>query len=104
MAQKKKPIHEIRFGAIRATIWANDTSSGDRWYTVITSRQYKDEQDHWQVTHSFKVQHLPNLAKAIEAANLWIEQHSVTPEAKRLVSDLVKRATNSSRKTERRAS
>ena len=61
MATKLEPTHEIRFGAVRATIWHYDSSSGERWFSVITSRPNKDKR---------------NLAKAIAAANLWVEQNA----------------------------
>ncbi|MDZ4852065.1 MAG: hypothetical protein SGI77_22485 [Pirellulaceae bacterium] len=75
MAEKKKPTHEIRLGAIRATIWANETYLGDRWFNVTTSRSYKDDQGQWQETYSYAKNHLSDLRKAIDAADLWIEQN-----------------------------
>ena len=104
MATKKKPTHEIRFGAIRATIWTNVSSSGERWYTVITSRRYKDKQEQWQDSCAFSVQHLPDVAKAFEAANLWIEQHSISPETRAFVQDLLNGASNGSGSAARRSS
>lgn len=102
MATKKKPIHEIWLGAIRATIWANDSSSGERWYTLTTSRMHKDSNDQWQSTHTFKVQHLPALARAIASAHAWIEQRTVEPEAKQLIKDLLHAATSKNLKKQGR--
>jgi len=58
MATKKKPAHEIRFGAVRAIIWSNVSSSGERWFTLAISRLYKDAQEKWQNANSYKLQHL----------------------------------------------
>jgi hypothetical protein len=41
MGSKKKPIHEIRLGAIRASIWSNENLDGSRRYTVTLGRLYK---------------------------------------------------------------
>jgi hypothetical protein len=93
MATKKKPNHEVRFGAIRASVWTNENLDGSRWFTLTLGRTFKDDQGNWQVAHHFKLQHLPDLARAVEAAHQWMEQHSVQPEAKTLVRDLVCKAT-----------
>ena len=47
----QKPVHEIRLGAIKATIWANETSVGTR-HSVNVSRLYKDG-DEWKRSDSF---------------------------------------------------
>jgi hypothetical protein len=104
MATRTMPTHEIRFGAIRATIWTNRSTSGEQWYCVTVSRFYKDSHDKWQETHSFKMQHLPDVAQAVEAAGRWIEQHSMTPQATGLVRSLVEGALSASGKTTRRSS
>ena len=45
--EKKKPIHEIRLGRVRAAIWENE-GDGDRvHYGVTFSRLYKDG-DQWR--------------------------------------------------------
>jgi len=104
MATKKKPAHEIRFGAVRAIIWSNVSSSGERWFTLAISRLYKDAQEKWQNANSYKLQHLLDLRKAIEATILWNDEHSLTPEGRALVQKLVDDARNVSNSNERRAS
>ena len=39
MAQKQKPIQEIRLGRIRAAIWANQTEGLDVWFNVTVARR-----------------------------------------------------------------
>ncbi len=94
MASKKKPNHEIRFGAIRASIWVNENRDGSRWYTATFGRLFKDDQDKWQVAQNYKVQHLPDLARSIAAAHDWMDQRTIHAEAKTLVRELVQQATN----------
>jgi hypothetical protein len=71
---KDKPIHEVRFGAIKAAVWRNDTSNGVRYNTTF-SRLYKDkEDDQWQSTDSFGRDDLLLLAKVADAVHTWICQ------------------------------
>ncbi len=48
---KQQPAHEIRMGAIKATIWENQTTAGTR-HNVTVSRIYKDG-DEWKQTETF---------------------------------------------------
>lgn len=68
--QKQQPVHEIRLGAVKATIWQNETSAGTR-HNVTVSRLYKDG-DEWKQTESFGRDDLPLLAKAVDQAHTWI--------------------------------
>lgn len=71
MAQKQKPVHEIRLGRIRAALWANKSESGDVWFNVTVSRLYKDG-DRWQDTSTFRRDDLPIVAKVVDMAYAWI--------------------------------
>ena len=42
--EKKRPVHEVRLGRIRAAIWENSTEKGVR-HNVTISRLYKDGDD-----------------------------------------------------------
>lgn len=66
----QQPCHEIRLGAIKATIWENDTTSGTR-HNVTVSRLYKDG-DKWKRTDSFGRDDLPLMAKVVDLAHTWI--------------------------------
>ena len=75
---KEKPVNEVRFGAIKAAIWKNDTTGGVR-YNVTLSRIYKDkEDDQWKSTDSFGRDDLLVLAKVADQAHSWI--HSLGQE------------------------
>ena len=71
---KQKPAHEIRFGRIKATIWANETDSGTR-HNVSISRLFKDG-DEWKQTTSFGRDDLPLMAKVVDMAHLWIYEQA----------------------------
>jgi len=78
MTTKTKPVHEIRFGRIRATIWGK--SVGDEtWYNVTFSRLYKDQDDAWADTASFGRDDLPLLAKVADLAHTWAYQRGLEP-------------------------
>ncbi|HRI12462.1 MAG TPA: hypothetical protein PLX89_05600 [Verrucomicrobiota bacterium] len=67
---RARPVHEIRLGAIRAAVWANETDNGT-WYNVTFERSYKDG-DTWKSTGSFGRDDLLVLAKAADQAHTWI--------------------------------
>ena len=70
--ETKKPVHEVRLGAIKAAIWANDTQNGVR-HNVTLQRLYKDE-DEWKSTDSFGRDDLLLVAKVANMAHTWIFQ------------------------------
>jgi hypothetical protein len=74
MTNNTKPVHEIRFGAIKAAIWENQTENGVR-YNVTISRLYKDG-DSWKRTESFGRDDLPLVAKVADAVHTWIFEQS----------------------------
>ena len=70
--ETKKPVHEVRLGAIKAAIWANDTQNGVR-HNVTLQRLYKDD-DEWRSTDSFGRDDLLLVAKVANMAHTWIFQ------------------------------
>ena len=70
---KNRPVHEIRFGRIRAAIWQNETEVGTR-HNVTISRLYKDGDD-WKDSTSFGRDDLPLVAKVCDQAHTWIFEH-----------------------------
>ena len=76
-AEENKPVNEIRIGRIRASIWANRTGeSGAPWYTVTTSRSYKDKDGGWRDVKSFNYSDLPCVGKVLEEAMSWIREQT----------------------------
>jgi hypothetical protein len=70
-ARANRPVHEIRLGRIKATIWENATETGTR-HNVTLARLYKDADDQWRDSHSFGRDDLPLAAKVADLAHTWI--------------------------------
>jgi len=77
----RKPVHEIRFGLIKAAIWRNHTKSGDR-HNVTVSRIYRNG-DVWKESTHFGRDDLPLLAKVVDLAHTWIFQNHQPTEGDR---------------------
>ena len=75
-AEKVKPVHQVRFGAVKAAVWRNDTENGVRFNTTF-ARIYKDG-DNWRSTESFGRDDLLLVAKAADLAHSWIHEQSRT--------------------------
>lgn len=71
---KKKPVHEVRLGRIRAAIWENETEQGTV-HNVTLSRLYKDG-DEWKDSTSFGRDDLLLLAKVADLAHTWVYEQS----------------------------
>ena len=67
-----RPVHEIRFGRIKAAIWENETESGTR-HNVTFQRLWKDG-DEWRSSDSFSRDDLPLLMEMADLAHTWIYQ------------------------------
>ncbi len=72
MTTNNKPTHEIRLGAIKATIWRNETANGPR-HNVTLVRLYKDGEE-WRSSESFGRDDLLTLAKMADLAHTWIHE------------------------------
>jgi hypothetical protein len=69
-----RPVHIIRYGAVRAAIWRNVVENGNAsrpMYNVTFTRSYKDG-DAWKDSTSFGLDDLLELAKAANEAHTWI--------------------------------
>lgn len=70
----RAPVHEIRFGLIKASIWQNSTKAGER-FNVTLQRIYKNG-ERWVESNHFGRDDLPLVAKAADMAHTWIFQIS----------------------------
>ena len=75
---KTKPLHEIRMGCIKATIWPNKRNN-EFSVNVTVSRIYK-EGDNWKSSDSFRRDDLLPLCKVIDATHSWILQNGLATE------------------------
>jgi hypothetical protein len=71
MAAKTKPVHEIRIGRIRASIWANKSDAGRTFHNVTVQRLFKVEEG-WRSNASFGRDDLPLVAKVLDRAHSWL--------------------------------
>lgn len=75
-----RPVHTIRYSAVRAAIWRNVIDNGNAsWatYSITFSRSYKDGND-WKETNTFGRDDLLVLAKAADEAHTWISQQRLS--------------------------
>lgn len=70
MSTTNRPIHEIRLGALKASIWRNETENGPRFNTTLV-RIYRDGEQ-WKTTDSFGRDELLLLAKLADLSHTWI--------------------------------
>ena len=75
---QKQPVYEVRFGLIKASVWRNQTRSGER-HNVTVARVYRNG-DVWKESTHFGRDDLPNLAKVVDLAHTWIYQHGGSDE------------------------
>ncbi|WP_417377244.1 hypothetical protein [Gimesia maris] len=66
----RPPVHTIRMGLIKASIWRNDTKSGVRHAVTIT-RLFKNG-DVWQESTRYGRDDLPLVSKVVELSHEWI--------------------------------
>lgn len=72
----KRPVHEVRMGRIKATVWENETREGIR-HNVSLTRIYRDGKD-WKDSTSFGRDDLPLVAKVADLAHSWVYDHGKT--------------------------
>ena len=88
MNDKKKPAHEIRVGKIKATIWANETETGERYNAVlkriyrITEDKRKKDDNGWRETDSIGRDDLLLLAKVADMAQTWMFEQTESKKKK----------------------
>lgn len=68
-----QPVHEIRYGLIKAAVWRNHTKDGMR-HSVAVCRLYRNG-DVWKESTRFGRNDLLTLANVIDEAHSWIYRH-----------------------------
>lgn len=67
---KSPPVHEIRIGLIKASVWQNRSQNGDR-FSVTVSRVYRNG-EHWVESSRFSLVDLLALSKVVDLTHTWI--------------------------------
>jgi len=62
-----KPVGNVRYQGVEATIWNNPTEKGD-FYNVTFQRRYLDKDQQWQTSHSYGPGDILALAKVADQA------------------------------------
>ncbi len=70
-APRKKPVHEVRLGLIKAAIWENTVGDNLLRHNVTFARIYKTETE-WKASDTFGRDDLLVLAKVADQAHTWI--------------------------------
>lgn len=83
MDNNRKPVHEIRSGFVRATIWFNQKSGRRGWYSVTITRVYVRGGHYLQHTSSFRYDNLMDVLKVGRRAHFWIWWQGVSLWRKR---------------------
>jgi hypothetical protein len=68
---RSKPAHKIRNGVLQVTIWRNSGDKGS-WYSVTSSRSYKQGDETWKETDSLNFDDLLPMSKLLDLAHTWI--------------------------------
>ncbi|MBA5868077.1 MAG: hypothetical protein GDA67_15400 [Nitrospira sp. CR1.3] len=71
---KNLPAHEMRIGAIKATVWSNAVPSGAVMFNTVLVRLYRDDQGSWCETHSLGRDDLLTAAKVLDLVHTWVSQ------------------------------
>jgi len=75
-----KPAHKIRNGVLQVTIWRNSGEKGS-WYSVTSSRSYKQGEETWKETDGLNSDDLLPMAKLLDLAHTWV-MHQQQADAK----------------------
>ena len=77
--EKTRPVHEIRLGLIKASIWHNMTRAGERFNVTLT-RLYRNG-DVWSQSSHLGRDDLLVAAKILDMAHTWIYLQDRTEKA-----------------------
>lgn len=92
-----RPVHTVRYGAIKAGVWKNPTKNG-AMYNVTISRSYRTD-DQWHDSNSFGYDDLLVIGKALDDAHTWIHA-AIVEDAQRERQDKPDRQSESSPSTD----
>lgn len=72
-----RPVHEIRMGGVKASIWQNETRSGGCFFAASFHTLYRDTEGVWKRSSSFGREDLLLLAKVANEVHSYMLLQSV---------------------------
>jgi hypothetical protein len=72
----KPPVHEIRIGRLRVSIWEQQGEQGAKWYSTTLTRSYKDGQNNWKTATSYGRDDLLVAGELLRQAFLWVAREN----------------------------
>jgi len=66
--EKKQPKLTLRVGGVRAIVWENTNKENEVFNTIALERSYKDKDDKWQTTNTYRINDLPKLIAVLQEA------------------------------------
>ncbi|HEY4310848.1 MAG TPA: hypothetical protein VGN12_15465 [Pirellulales bacterium] len=77
-----EPVHTIREGAVAASIWKRQSTSGYAYFDFSLSRSWKSmSTNKTGYSKSFFTRNEPELHLVIEKASVWIKEHEQAAQA-----------------------
>jgi hypothetical protein len=70
----QKPIHEIKVGRVRVSIWVRENGDNE-FYSVSISRLYKTLEG-WKSTTNLDLDDVLMAAKALDVADTWMRTNA----------------------------
>lgn len=74
MERTHKPELEIKVGSIQASAWKNEEEEGQFHYNISLSRLYKNRQNRWQRTKTFRQNDLSALGEVVTKLQAEFEE------------------------------
>lgn len=75
------PVKKFKAGGIQVAVWENETKEGGKYNTVSIDRRYKDKEDNWKSSGSFRMNDLPKAIVALQKAFEFLALKENTAEA-----------------------
>jgi hypothetical protein len=88
MSENKRPVHEITYFPVRASIWENESEDARMFYSITVTRLYK-QKTMWQSSHSLNAEDLLVAAKVLDAADSWIREQFQLARDERQVREAI---------------
>ena len=76
----KKPLHQVKFGRVKAQVWENESANGP-FLSVTLGKLYKNQAGEWRTSQSFGRYDLTPAIQALEEATRWIEESLANAKA-----------------------